>query len=40
MTYCYLGVDQLDPYTFIISYLIRSIFIITWDGSSPELIIS
>ena len=40
MTCCYLRVDQLDPDTFIISYLMlnRSIFIIIWDGSPPDLI--
>ena len=40
MTCCYLGVDQLDPDTFIISYLMlnMSIFIIIWDGSPPDLI--
>ena len=40
MTCCYLRVDQLDPDTFIISYLMlnRSIFIIIWDGSTPDLI--
>ena len=40
MTCCYLRVDQLDPDTFIISYqmLNRSICIIIWDGSPPDLI--
>ena len=35
-----LRVDQLDPDTFIISYLMlnRSICIIIWDGSPPDLI--
>ena len=40
MTCCYLRVDQLDPDTFIISYLMlnRSICIIIWDGSPPDLV--
>ena len=40
MTCCYLRVDQLDPDTFIMSYLMlnRSIFIIIWDGSPFDLI--
>ena len=42
MACCYLRVDQLDPDTFIISYLMlnRSIlnYIVIWDGSPPDLI--
>ena len=40
MTCCYVRVVQLDPDTFIMSYLMlnRSILIIIWDGSPPNLI--